>query len=168
MLNENQLALVDAIETDAEARGVCAPPTDVCPPMARQTCPEGCVYGYHSRGGCPIDVGICTLCGEINFDDLTRQAEAITKPPGALPAELQGDGPCKDCGTAHNIRWFTESVFWNQVIGGPGTMGDPGGILCIPCFVKRTDAAGYWPRAWLLLPEWHWETRQERDARRSS
>lgn len=104
--------------------------------------------------------------------DIARIALAELERAGrlavALPPQLVGDGPCRDCGTEDNIRWFTESVFWNQVIGGPGTMGDPGGILCIPCFVKRTDAAGYWPRAWLLLPEWHWETRQERDARRSS
>lgn len=29
MLNENQLALVEAIETEAEARGECAPPSQV-------------------------------------------------------------------------------------------------------------------------------------------
>lgn len=101
--------------------------------------------------------------------DIARVALATLEQAGRLTVtitdELRGDGPCRDCGTEDNIRWFTDSVLWNQVLGGPGTVGDPGGILCIPCFVSRTDEAGYWPRVWRLLPEWHWETRQERDAR---
>lgn len=83
-----------------------------------------------------------------------------------LPEHLRGDGPCKDCGTLDNIVWFTDNVLWNEVVGGPGTMDDPGGLLCILCFVKRTDAARLWPSAWRLLPEWHWETIEDRDTRK--
>jgi len=76
MLNENQLALVDAIEADAEARGLCTP-AEGRPPMARQTCAEGCAYTVHMRGGAPISVRRCALCGEIDFGDLAGQAEKI-------------------------------------------------------------------------------------------
>lgn len=84
-----------------------------------------------------------------------------------LPEHLRGDGPCQDCGTPDNIIWFTESVFWNAVVGGPGTMDDPGGIFCVPCFVKRADAAGYFC-AWRLEPDWHWETHEDRARRRAA
>lgn len=73
-----------------------------------------------------------------------------------LPAELRGDGPCHDCGAEDNIVWFAENVLWNHVMGGPGTMDDPGGIVCIPCFVIRVDKAGLAPTGWRLLPEWRW------------
>lgn len=134
--------------------------------MAAQGCAAGCVYRVSMRGGTPISVRICMLCHRIDFDDLAQQARELVQ-RATMPEHLRGDGPCKDCGNEDNIRWFTESVFWNQVIGGPGAMGDPGGILCVPCFVKRADAAGYAPRAWRLLPEWHWETVQERADRRA-
>jgi hypothetical protein len=77
-----------------------------------------------------------------------------------LPDELRGDGPCGDCGTVNNIVWFTESVLWNAVMRPPGYDGEP--LLCIPCFVRRVDAAGYSPTGWRLLPDWHWETRAQR------
>lgn len=77
-----------------------------------------------------------------------------------VPEHLQGDGPCQDCGTVHNIRWFTPNVFWNVVIGGPAALGDPGGIFCIPCFVKRVDDAGYDPISWQLVPQWRWTERE--------
>lgn len=80
-----------------------------------------------------------------------------------FPAHLRGDGPCQDCGTLDNISWFTESVFWNDVVKRHG----PDKILCIPCFVIRTDAVGYFPTGWRLLPDFHWETTAEREARRS-
>ena len=35
---------------------------------------------------------------------------------------------------------FTESVLWNDVVRCDGTDK----ILCIPCFVIRADAAGYY------------------------
>jgi hypothetical protein len=75
-----------------------------------------------------------------------------------MPEDLRGDGPCADCGTLDNIVWFTESVFWNDVVRRDGTDA----ILCIPCFVVRVDAAGYRPTGWRLLPEWHWETQADR------
>lgn len=134
--------------------------------QAAAKCAEGCHYATHMRGGVPIHVRICTLCKQIDFDDLTAKAQAYAAPLSALPEELQGDGPCEDCGTAHNIRWFTESVFWNEVVRRPND--GHCGILCIPCFVKRVDVAGLWPRAWRLMPEWHWETKQERDERRAA
>jgi len=83
-----------------------------------------------------------------------------------LPERLRGDGPCQDCGTLNNIVWFTENVLWNEVMGDPGTMGDPGGIVCISCFIRRVDRTGLAPTGWRLIPEWHWETRAERDHRR--
>ena len=81
----------------------------------------------------------------------------------AVPDELRGDGPCGDCGTLDNIVWFTESVLWNAVMRPPGSAGEP--LLCILCFVKRVDAAGFYPTGWRLLPDWHWETKDERTQR---
>lgn len=75
-----------------------------------------------------------------------------------LPADLRGDGPCHDCETRDNIVWFTENVVWNAVMGGPGTLDDPGGIVCINCFIKRADAAGLRPTGWFLMAEWPWRT----------
>lgn len=76
--------------------------------------------------------------------------------PGMIiPEHLRGDGPCQDCG-ATNIAWFADNVFWNAVMGGPEARDDPGGIVCVTCFVIRADAAGYDPRAWRLSPEWPW------------
>ena len=71
-----------------------------------------------------------------------------------LDARLRGDGPCQDCGTPDNIVWFTDNTVWNRVMGGPGTTDDPGGIVCVTCFVKRADAAGLDPTGWQLTPEW--------------
>jgi hypothetical protein len=82
-----------------------------------------------------------------------------------LPEHLRGDGPCGDCGTLDNIIWFTESVLWNAVMRPDGETGDP--LLCIPCFVKRVDAAGLAPTGWRLIPDWHWETTNEYAARKA-
>ena len=79
----------------------------------------------------------------------------------SIPEHLCGDGPCSDCGTVDNPRWFTDSVFWNEVVR-QGDYIEP--ILCINCFVKRVDAAGF-DCNWRLLPEWHWETKAERSRR---
>lgn len=67
---------------------------------------------------------------------------------------LRGDGPCSDCGTADNIVWFTESVFWNAVCRADPEAMEP--ILCIRCFVRRTEEQGFRPTGWRLLPEWPW------------
>lgn len=81
-----------------------------------------------------------------------------------LSDDLRGDGPCMDCGTKDNIVWFTESVFWNQVMD-PSALGI-GGIVCIPCFIVRVDRAGFAPTGWRLIPDWHWETHADRETRR--
>lgn len=97
-------------------------------------------------------------------DELRRWADAALG-VRQLPAELRGDGPCDDCGTRDNIVWYADSVFWNRVMGGSEATGDPGGIVCIPCFVRRVHAAGLYPTGWRLLPEFHWETATEYEAR---
>lgn len=85
---------------------------------------------------------------------------------GKVPEHLRGDGPCRDCDTTKNIIWFTDNVLWNEVMAFPEVgSNDPGGIVCIPCFVRRVDRAGLCPTGWRLLPDWHWETREEQAAR---
>jgi hypothetical protein len=81
-----------------------------------------------------------------------------------LPDQLRGDGPCTDCGTLDNIIWFTDSVIWNEVCR-QGNYVEP--TLCVPCFVLRTDAAGFHVTGWRVVPDFHWETHDERAARRS-
>lgn len=78
-----------------------------------------------------------------------------------LPDHLRGDGPCQDCGTVDNIVWFASSPLWNEVMGGPATRDDPGGLLCPVCFVVRVDAAGLRPAGWRLEPEWPWARGEE-------
>jgi hypothetical protein len=75
-----------------------------------------------------------------------------------LPETLRGDGPCRDCGTTDNIVWSAENVLWNEVMSypDPPKHGDPGGILCIPCFVKRVEVAGLKPVGWRLVADWPW------------
>ena len=65
-----------------------------------------------------------------------------------------GDGPCNDCGGS-NIVWFTESVLWNAVVRAHGNEC----VLCIPCFVARTESVGLLPTGWRLLPDWPWRKR---------
>lgn len=67
---------------------------------------------------------------------------------------LDGDYPCADCGTEENIVWFTDNVFWNDV------MGDEGGILCTNCFVVRAEKK-YKVTGWRLIPEFKWEKQDE-------
>jgi hypothetical protein len=83
-----------------------------------------------------------------------------------MRAEIRGDGPCDDCGTADNIIWFTDNVLWNEVIRAGREGPDP--FLCVTCFVVRVDAAGLAPTGWRLIPDWHWETEAERAARRAA
>lgn len=83
-----------------------------------------------------------------------------------VPEHIRGDGPCGDCGTPDNIIWSTDSPLWNRVIRPQGEIeADP--FLCVPCFVVRVDKAGLSPTGWRLVPDWHWETTAEYDARRS-
>lgn len=76
----------------------------------------------------------------------------------AVPDAVRGDGPCQDCG-GENVCWFTDNVLWNTVMGGPDQHDDPGGIVCVTCFVVRAHAAGLNPPAWRLLAEWPWQQR---------
>jgi hypothetical protein len=80
-----------------------------------------------------------------------------------LPDNLRGDGPCADCGTVDNPVWFTDSVFWNEVLR---RTGHPGGVLCISCFAALADRAGFRPTGWRLTPDWRWETVEEYRYRR--
>jgi hypothetical protein len=77
----------------------------------------------------------------------------------SLPDALRGDGPCRDCDTPDNIVWFTDNVLWNEVVRRPND--GQCGILCIPCFIVRVDAAGLVPTGWRLTPEWPWREREQ-------
>jgi hypothetical protein len=99
---------------------------------------------YDCHGEC-CGIGNCTCTPAAG--SCTTDATPDGPRRWALPDELRGDGPCGDCGTP------------------PGYEGEP--LLCIPCFVIRADAAGYFPTGWRLLPDWHWETKTERKRRRA-
>jgi len=81
-----------------------------------------------------------------------------------LPDQLRGDGPCEDCSTFDNIIWYTDNVLWNEVVRTPND--GRCGILCIMCFIIRVNNAGLAPTGWRLIPDWHWETTEERNRRR--
>lgn len=133
--------------------------TNLQPAAAENCAPEPHVWVAHMRGGEPIHVEICMGCGQFNWEGIREQIfDLVARKQAAsiLPDHLRGDGPCQDCRTPDNIGWFAPNVVWNHVMGGPEAMGDPGGIICIPCFVKRTDAAGLAPTGWQLVPEWRW------------
>lgn len=74
---------------------------------------------------------------------------------------LHGDGPCESCGGG-NIVWFTESVFWNEVMrlwaGLQPGQTPPSPILCLACFIARAESVGMQPTGWRVLPEWPWRT----------
>lgn len=63
-----------------------------------------------------------------------------------------GDRNCQDCG-ADNARWFAPSKLWNLVMGGPQATDDPGGVVCIPCFIGRAEAAGVKTSAWFVATD---------------
>jgi hypothetical protein len=77
---------------------------------------------------------------------------------------IPGDVPCAECGTEENLVWFTDPVFWNNVVRWQGDDpygyavarwgGDP--ILCIPCFVRVAEERGFRPTGWRVSPEWPW------------
>lgn len=70
-----------------------------------------------------------------------------------MSERLGGDGPCTDCG-GDNIVWFTDSVFWNEVCRRDPNQPEP--VLCVHCFVRRTERLGIRPTGWRLLPEFPW------------
>lgn len=67
----------------------------------------------------------------------------------------RGDGPCDDCKTLDNPVWFTDNVFWNDVMGKEG-----GNILCPQCFVERAESK-YSPTGWRFVPEFKWSERKK-------
>jgi diadenosine tetraphosphate (Ap4A) HIT family hydrolase len=135
-------------------------------PLAGRTVPHLHVHVIPRRAGDVADPrgGVRRLLLDAADDPWTNREPRAA----ALPEHLRGDGPCHNCGTPDNVCWFAESPFWNHVMGGPQATDDPGGILCIPCFVKRADAAGFAPPGWRLMPDWHWETHAERRVRRAA
>ena len=70
-------------------------------------------------------------------------------PQGASPGTI-----CQDCG-GDNPVWFAPSPDWNLVLGGPEAKGDPGGMLCPNCYIRRAEAAGLRPTAWVVSQEAH-------------
>lgn len=150
-------------------------PTDPQPVAAETCAPEPHVWVANMRGGEPVHVEICMGCGQFNWDGLREQVAVLVDaelakvraelveikaavvelaPASLMPEHLRGDGPCQDCGTPDNIRWFAPSVVWNHVMGGTQATDDPGGIVCVPCFIKRVDAAGFAPTVWQITPNW--------------
>lgn len=63
-----------------------------------------------------------------------------------------GDSRCQDCG-AVNVVWFAENALWNQVMGGPEAIGDPGGVVCVLRFDRRAEQALGRRQIWKLVPE---------------
>lgn len=59
---------------------------------------------------------------------------------------------CEDCDGPVPV-WFAPNSLWNLVKGGPHATDDPGGFLCLNCFVIRAEAAGICPTAWVLDEE---------------
>lgn len=69
--------------------------------------------------------------------------------------KLEGAHPealCQDCAGPNRV-WFAPSPLWNLVMGGPEAKGDPGGIVCPMCFIRRAEEAGIVPTAWVVAPE---------------
>jgi hypothetical protein len=79
----------------------------------------------------------------------------ITVCISAIPThEHRGADACTECGHL-NPSWFTASVLWNLVMGGPDATDDPGGFLCPCCFIVKAERAlgDETPPAWVLHPE---------------
>lgn len=65
-----------------------------------------------------------------------------------------GDRYCSDCGGLNPV-WHAPNVMWNRVMGGPCAQGDPGGVVCPSCFIRRAERAGFAPASWLLTDPAH-------------
>lgn len=104
-------------------------------------------------GGCLCGWGVLGMSHALHQADALARAGLLGVTPRAslAPTHLPGDGPCHDCGGT-NIVWSTDSTLWNLVIGGPAATDDPGGLLCVPCFVGRAEALGLAPAGWYLGP----------------
>lgn len=67
---------------------------------------------------------------------------------------MRGDGPCGDCGTLDNPVWYTDNVFWNEVMGKERMK-----ILCTNCFIVRAEGR-YRVTGWRLIPDWKWQEKE--------
>ena len=68
-----------------------------------------------------------------------------------LTKNMKGDIPCGDCGTDDNRVWYTDNVFWNDIMKKEGGL-----ILCPIYFIKRAEKK-YKPTGWRLTPSFKWE-----------
>lgn len=70
--------------------------------------------------------------------------------------EIQGNIPCADCNTEDNPVWFTDSTLWDNVM-----KEEVGKILCITCFINRTNERYSGIVSWRLLPHFKLHDRVE-------
>ena len=68
--------------------------------------------------------------------------------------KLGGDSPCFDCWAEENPVWFTDNVFWNEVMGK-----DKLKILCTDCFIVKAEKK-YKVTGWRLIPEFKWQRKK--------
>lgn len=69
-----------------------------------------------------------------------------------------GDNPCADCGAKENPIWWTDNVFWNEVMGRQEKFGSEdrrGNILCPICFIRRAEEK--FDCNWRLIPDFPWK-----------
>lgn len=59
---------------------------------------------------------------------------------------------CDLCGKKYFV-WFTDNVFWNEVMENDEGKGM---LLCPDCFVKRAEDK-FKVTGWRLLPEFKWQ-----------
>jgi hypothetical protein len=69
--------------------------------------------------------------------------------------KFKGDAPCQYCGREYNPVWYTDNVFWNEVmnddIKGSESRGQ---ILCPLCFMSFAEKK--FDCAWRIIPDWKW------------
>jgi hypothetical protein len=76
-----------------------------------------------------------------------------TRPASPVSAEVTASQPaCEDC-EGNVLVWFAPNALWNRVKGGVEATDDPGGVLCPNCFIKRAEAMGVVPTAWVIDTE---------------
>ncbi len=64
---------------------------------------------------------------------------------------ISGNIACINCLTREDIIWYTDNVFWNEVMG----KNERNKILCVYCFTKRAEKK-FKIMGWRLLPDWKW------------
>jgi len=101
---------------------------------------------YETFGGrCDVFDPECETCQA--WAEIDRVATRSSPAP-----EVSDSPTCQDC-NGHNPVWFAPNELWNRVMGGENATDDPGGIVCVQCFIRRAEAAGIIPTAWVLSPE---------------